>query len=390
MIDFSLTEEERIIRTELRKFCASEVRPRALAVDRDPDHDFDWEIIKRLAEHGYLGLIVPEAYGGSGASLFSLGVAIEELAYADAGIATTVGVTWGLQIMIMLEGNPAHMEQYLPLLCSKDGNLGGMASTEPGGGSDQLSACRFRPGYTQTTAVLVGDEYVINGTKQFTSNGGLAKLYLVFATRDRKAGKEATLQIYVPGDAPGLSIGRTEDKMGQRAGQTTSLIFEDVRVPIENLYGEVGLGIEYNEGRLMPLSRGAIGLIAVGIARAAYDEALKYAKQRVQGGKPIIEHQAVAMMLADMAMNIEAGRRLGHYALWKNIQTTGGASDLASMAKVFCSDMAMKVTTDAVQVLGGYGYMKEYLVEKLMRDAKLTQIYEGANQICRLDVMGWK
>lgn len=389
MIDFSLTDEEKAIQSELRKLCAREVRPRAESADRDPENKFNWDIIKILAEQGYMGLIVPEEYGGAGASLFSLAVAIEELAYADAGIATTIGTTWGLQLMIMLEGNQGHMEEYLPLLSSANGNLGAMSTTEPGGGSDQLSARRYRPGFTQTTAVREGNEYVINGTKQFTSNGGLASLYLVYATQDRKAGPEATVQLFVPGDADGLSFGVPEEKMGQRAGITCSVIFDNVRTAASNLYGEEGKGLEYNEKRLMPLSRGAVGLIAVGVARAAYDQALEYARRRIQGGKPIVEHQAVSLMLADMAMNIEAGRRLAYYALWKNIETLGGAPDLSSMAKIFCSDMAMKVTTDAVQILGGYGYTREYMVEKLMRDAKLTQIYEGTNQICRLDIMDW-
>jgi len=388
-MDFALSEEERLLQQEIRRFCLKEVRPRAIAVDRDPNHRFDWDIIKTMAEFGYLGLPVPEEYGGAGASLFAPALAIEELAYADAGIATSVGVSWALQLMILLEGNPKHMKEYLPMLASKEGNLGAMATTEPGGGSDQLSVERFRPGYTQTTATRDGDEYVLNGTKQFCSNAGLAKLYLVSATMDRKAGPEATLQLLVPADARGLSVGAPEDKMGQRAGQTASLIFEDVRVPAENLYGEEGKGVEYNEKRLMPLSRPSVGLLAVGIARAAYDEALAFARERIQGGRPIIEHQAVALLLADMAVQIEAGRALAYYAIWKNIQTIGGAPELSSMAKVFCSDLAMKVTTDAVQILGGYGYMKDYLVEKLMRDAKITQIYEGTNQICRLDVMNY-
>ncbi|MBU0973136.1 MAG: acyl-CoA dehydrogenase family protein [Proteobacteria bacterium] len=387
MLDFTFTPEEQAMQKELKKLCRNEIRPRAWAVDRDPQHNFDMDMVRILAENEYLGMLTPEEYGGAGASFMSLGLATEELAYSDAGVATSVGICWAMQLMLILEGNPYHMEKYLPMLSSPKGNLAALSTTEPGGGSDQLSLARFRPGFTQTTAVRNGNHYLVNGSKQFTTNGGLADLYLVYATADVEAGHEATLQLLVEGDAPGISFGPFEDKMGQRASPTACVYFKDVKVPVENLYGEEGKGLEYNEKRLMPLSRGAVGLIAVGIARAAYDEAVKYARTRVQGGKPIIRHQAVSMMLADMATKIQAARWLAYYALWKNIETLGGEPGLSCMAKTFCSDVAVRVTMDAMQIMGGYGYMKDNIVEKLMRDAKLTQIYEGTNQICRLDLM---
>ncbi|MBN2027171.1 MAG: acyl-CoA dehydrogenase family protein [Actinobacteria bacterium] len=386
MVDFALTEEEQDTRRMLREFALNEIRPRAVEVDKDPEHKFDWEIIRKAAELDILSMPIPEAYGGAGMPLFTLVLAIEEIAYGDAGTATTIGINWANVALILIEGKPENYGKYLPLLASREGMLSCNACTEASGGSDCATYSRYIPGTHKTMARKDGSDYVLNGTKTFITNAGVADLYLILASLEGYEGRDSTAFFYVPGNAPGLSIGKVEDKMGQRTSPTADVVLSDVRLPEENVFGELGKGVWYVENCLFPISRGAVGALSVGVAQAAYDEALAYARERKQGGKRIIEHQAVAFKLVDMLTNIEAGRALAWKSAWANITTFGASPELSCMAKVFCTDMAMRVTIDAVQIFGGYGYMKDYPVEKFMRDVKLTQIYEGTNDINRLDI----
>ncbi|MBN2027175.1 MAG: acyl-CoA dehydrogenase family protein [Actinobacteria bacterium] len=383
MVNFSLSEEEKGIRRMLNEFAVKEIRPRAAAVDKDPEHRFDWEIVRKAARLNILGMPVPEAYGGAGLPLFSLAIATEELAYGDAGISSCIGMNWLNEIMIILEGNQYNYERYLPMLSAQEGNLSANAVTEPMAGSDAWTYRRYLPGALRTIARKDGSDYVINGVKAHVTNGGLADLYLALASLDPNGGRDASAYFYVPGDAPGVSVGMVEDKMGQRVLQNAEVIFTDVRVPAENLYGEEGKGLWYVENIHHSLSGGAVGASSIGIARAAYDEALAYAKERVQGGKPIIEHQSVSFKLADMSTLIEAGRTLAWKAIWANIQNLGGEPRLSRMARVFCTEAAVKVTLEAIQLFGGYGFIKDCLIEKLLRDAALNLC---PNDINRLDL----
>lgn len=385
MVDFSLSEVEKDVRRTLREFAVKEIRPRAAVVDRDPEHRFDWEIVRRAAGLHLMGLPMPEEYGGASLPLFSLVLAVEELAYGDAGISSCIGMNWLNEIMILLEGKPENYSRFLPLLCSEEGNLSANAVTEPMAGSDAWTYRRYIPGALRTIAVRDGSDYVINGAKAHVSNGGLASLYIVLASLDPGGDRDAAAYFYVPGDTPGLSVGRVEDKMGQRALQNAEVIFTDVRVPAENLYGEEGKGLWYVENIHHSLSGGAVGASSIGIAQATYDESLAYARERVQGGKPIVEHQAISFRLADMAVLIATGRTLAWKAVWANIQTLGGEPGLSCMARTFCTEAAFKVALEAMQIFGGYGYMKDSPVEKLLRDAALNLC---PNEINRLDLAG--
>ncbi len=389
MLDFEFDEEELHFRDLVRDFAQRELKPAGAVLDRSFDEELFWELWKKAADIGLLGVMVPEQYGGVGGSLLSLPLIIEELSAADAGLAGSIALNWGVQCLLLLACNTRQMEKYLPMISSAGGVPAAACLTEPCGGSDVESVTRCGPGSIRTIFRRTDDGYVIDGTKCFTTNGGVAGLYLVLASSDTNAGPEASSVFIVPADAPGLSIGRKEDKMGFRSSPTSEVFFDGVKVPFENLIGEQGLGVEYVE-LAMIFSRWAVGLLAVGIARAAFEEALGYARERVQGGKPIIEHQGIGFKLADMATGIEAGRALAYRAAWASLQLDLEPAErfrTSCMAKQFCSDMAMKVCIEAVQIFGGYGYTKEYPVEKYMRDVKVTQIFEGPNEIQRADII---
>ena len=371
MISFSLTEEQEACQKLVRDFAQKEIAPIAPELDEEQRHSP--EIIEKYYELGLLHYLVPEEYGGAGLGTLEGCIFAEELAAACAGVNACIGGnTLGLT-PLLIAGSPELKEELLPNHCSGP-NLGAFCLTEAGAGSDVAGI--------RSTAKLEGDEYVINGTKQFITNGGVASLYSVFASEDPDLGHHGISAFMVPANTPGVSHGKKENKMGQRATDTREVIFDNVRVPARYRLGE---GLDGFKISMMTLdeSRPGVGAGAVGIARAALEVATQYAKERVQFGKPIAAQQAIQFMLADMAIKVQAARLLCWEASWLYDNGKRNTKESA-IAKCFAGDIAMQVTTDAVQILGGYGYMKEYPVEKYMRDAKLHQIYEGTNQIQRL------
>ena len=371
MIDFSLTEEQKACQKLVRDFAQKEIAPIAQELDEEQRHSP--EIVEKYFQIGLLHYSVPEEYGGPGLGSLEGCLFGEELAAACAGVAASLaGNVLGL-MPLLIAGSPNLKEELLHQHISGP-NLAAFCLTEANAGSD-VSGIR-------TTAIQKGDEYVINGTKQFITNGGVAKLYSVFASEDPEKGHRGISAFMVPADTKGISYGRKEDKMGQRATDTREVIFDHVRIPARYRLGE---GLDGFKISMMTLdeSRPGVGSGAVGIARAALEAAINYSKERIQFGKPIAAQQAIQFMLADMAIKVEAARMLCWKAAWLHDNKLPNTKE-AAIAKCFAGDTAMQVTTDAVQILGGYGYMKEYRVEKYMRDAKLHQIYEGTNQIQRL------
>ncbi len=371
MIDFSLTEEQRACRKLVRDFAQKEIVP--IAPDLDQEQRHSPEIVKKFFEIGLLHYAVPEEYGGAGLGSLEGCLFGEELGAACAGIAACLGGNILGLTPLLIAGSPELKEELLTKHASGP-NLGAFCLTEADAGSDVASM--------RSTARREGDEYVINGTKHFITNGGVASLYSVFAKEDPEPGYKGISAFMVPADTPGVKHGKKEDKMGQRTTDTSEVIFEDVHIPARFRLGQGRDGFKI---ALMTLdgSRAGVGAAAVGIARAAMEAAVAYAQERVQFGKPIAAQQAIQFMLADMAKKIAAARLLCWHAAW--LHDNGQRNTMESaIAKCFAGDIAMEVTTDAVQVLGGYGYMKDYPVEKYMRDAKLHQIWEGTNQIQRL------
>jgi acyl-CoA dehydrogenase len=371
VIDFTLSEEQEALRDLVRDFARREIAPVAPVLDEEQRHSP--EIVQKYFDIGFLHYAVPEEYGGAGLGTLEGCLFNEEIAAACGGVACTLGGnTLGLT-PLFLAGSDELKAELLPPH-TEGPNLAAFCLTEAGAGSDAASM--------RTTARLDGDDYVIDGTKSFITNGSVASLYSVFAMEDPSMGNKGFSAFMVPAGTPGISIGKKENKMGQRTADTREVIFQDVRVPARY---RLGKGLDGFKIAMMTLdeSRATVGAAAVGIARAALEVATKYAKERVQFGKPIAGHQAIQFMLADMAMKVNAGRLLCWHAAW--LKDNGQRNTMESaMAKCFTGDMAMEVTTNAVQILGGYGYMKEYAVEKYMRDAKLHQIYEGTNEIQRL------
>jgi acyl-CoA dehydrogenase len=376
MVDISLTEEQISMQKMARDFTNREIVPISKELDQAYEIKFNWEIYRKLAQKNFNALMIPERYGGAGLDCLSSTVIVEELAVGCAAIAFISTSNFATAYTIMLAGSDVQKENYLPVFCDKvSPKLSAFALTEPNAGSD-VSAI-------ETTARPVGNNYIISGRKCFISNADLASLYIVFASTNKSLGVKGIAAFIIPGDAAGVNHGKIENKMGFRAAHTAELILDDVRVPQSNLLGQEGSGFKV---ALKSLDLARIlsgGAISVGVARAAYEVALKYSKERVQFGKPIFENQTISFMLADMIINIEASRLLvwkAAYLMDKGLPFTKESA----IAKVFSSDAAMKITTDAVQILGGYGYMKDYPVEKYMRDAKLLQIYDGTNQIQRV------
>jgi alkylation response protein AidB-like acyl-CoA dehydrogenase len=374
MIGFQLTEEQEQIRQLAHRFAQEEIRP--VAAEYDESEETPWPVLEKAARIGLTSYLYPEKYGGGGVeSVLTACLVTEELSWGCLGIATAILGCGLAAVPIMLAGTEEQKDRYIPWFCDPSGvRPGAFALTEPEAGSD-VAALR-------TTAVREGDHYVINGQKRFITLGGIAELYALFATVDPAKGHRGITAFIVEADTPGLSAGRKERKMGMRASHTGDVILENVRVPVGNRLAEEGDGF-YIAMKSFEHTRPSVATCAVGVARAAYEYATEYATQRVQFGKPIIAKQAVRFMLADMATEIEAARLLTWRAAW--MTDSGLASNVAaSMAKAYAADMAMQVTTNAVQILGGYGYMREYPVEKWMRDAKILQIVEGTSQIQRV------
>ncbi len=371
MMDYFLTEEQQEIRNLAREIAEKRIRP--VRAKLDEEEIFPEEILKELAQADLLALPIPEEYGGMGFGTLEQVIVIEELSRVCAGVAVSSAANFLGAYPILIAGSEEQKKKYLPLIANGE-KWAAFALTEPNVGSD-VSA-------VETTAVKDGDYYILNGTKQWITNGGEADIYTVFAMTDKKKGARGMSCFIVEKNTPGFSFGKKEKKMGIRCSATRELIFQDCKVPKENLIKREGAGFIIAM-RTFTKSRPAIGAQSVGIAQGAMEEAIKFAKQRSQFGQHIIDFQAIQFMLADMAMKIEAARALVYQAA-KNVDTDNKYADVTSaMAKAFASDVCMQVTTDAVQICGGAGYMRDYPVEKYMRDAKITQIYEGTNQIMR-------
>lgn len=370
-MDYFLTEEQQMIRDLARQIAEERIKP--VRAELDEKEQFPTQIMKALAQADLFGIIIPEQYGGLGGGCMENVIAVEELSRACVGCSTTYAASFLGAYPILLYGNEEQKAKYLPQIASGE-KLAAFALTESAAGSDASAIT--------TTAVRDGDHYVINGTKQWITNGGHAGIYSVIAITDRSKGPRGATAFIVEDGDPGFSVGKKESKLGIRASATAELIFNDCRIPADRVLAREGMGFVVAM-RTFDQSRPGVGAQAVGLAQGALDEAVTFARTRKQFGKPIITFQAVAHMLADMATRIEAARALV-YAAARYIDS--GAKDISkigAMAKLFPTDVAMEVTTNAVQILGGHGYMREYPVEKMMRDAKILQIYEGTNQIQR-------
>jgi len=371
-MNFNLTEEHIMIRDAARDFAKTELLPGV--IDRDETQTFPTEQIKKLGELGFMGMMVDPKYGGAGMDTISYVLAMEELSKVDASASVVVSVNnslvcWGLEKY----GTEEQKQKYLVPL-AKGEKIGAFCLSEPEAGSDATSQ--------QTTAVDKGDYYLLNGTKNWITNGSSASVYLVIAQTDPEKGHRGINAFIVEKGMSGFEVGLKENKLGIRGSDTHSLLFNDVKVPKENRIGEDGFGFKF---AMSTLSGGRIGIAsqALGIASGAYELSLEYSKQRKAFGKAISDHQAIAFKLADMATEIEAARLLCLKSAWLKDNKMNFDKESA-MAKVFASEVAMKTTTEAVQIHGGYGFVKEYHVERLMRDAKITQIYEGTSEIQRI------
>ncbi|MGG2063385.1 acyl-CoA dehydrogenase [Bacillus sp. S14(2024)] len=369
---FKLSEEHEMIRKMVRDFARNEVAP--TAAERDEEERFDRALFDQMAELGLTGIPWPEEYGGIGSDYLAYVIAVEELSRVCASTGVTLSAHTSLAGWPIFKfGTEEQKQKYLrPMAEGK--KIGAYGLTEPGSGSDA--------GGMKTTAKRDGDHYILNGSKIFITNGGIADIYVVFALTDSESKQRGTSAFIVESDAPGFSVGKKESKLGIRSSPTTEIIFEDCRIPAENLLGEEGQGFKIAM-QTLDGGRNGIAAQAVGIAQGALDAAADYAKERHQFGKPIAAQQGIGFKLADMAMGIEAARLLTYQAAWLESEGLPYGKESA-MSKLFAGDTAMKVTTDAVQVFGGYGYTKDYPVERFMRDAKITQIYEGTQEIQRL------
>ena len=370
-MDYFLTEEQVMIKDLARQISEEKIVP--VRAELDEKGEFPWEIMKALAQSDFFGLFIPVEYGGLGKGCFELVIAVEELSRACLGVSTTYAANALGTYPILLFGSDEQKKKYLPDIASGK-KLVAFALTEANAGSDAAGV--------QTSAKLEGNEYVLNGTKQWITNGGEAEIYTVIAITDRSKGARGASAFVVEKGTPGFSFGKKENKMGIRASATCELVFEDCRIPKENIISKEGMGFIVAM-KTLDNSRTGVGAQGVGVAQGAFEAARDYARERHQFGQPVIAFQAVQHMLADMATRIEAARALV-YSVARYIDS--GARDISkasAIAKLFSTDIAMKVTVDAVQVMGGAGYMKEYPVEKMMRDAKILQIYEGTNQIQR-------
>ena len=370
-MDYLLTDEQKMIKELAHKIAEEKVRP--VSAKYDQTEEFPWDVLKVIADSDLFGLFIPEEYGGMGVSVFNLCLATEELSRACGGIAVCYAASALGTFPIILFGNEEQKKKYLPDL-AKGKKIAAFGLTEPEAGSDA--------GAIKTTARKEGDYYVLNGTKHFITNGGEAQTYTVVAMTDKTKGARGASVFIIEKGTKGFSFGKKEEKLGIRASITQELVFNECKVPKENLLSKEGMGFIVTM-KTFAMSRPGVAAQALGIAQGALELAVKYARQRKQFGKSISSFQGIQWMLADMATEIEAARALV-YASARMIDS--GAKDVgkdSAMAKLFASDVAMKVSTDALQIFGGYGYMRDYPIEKYMRDAKITQIYEGTNQIQR-------
>jgi alkylation response protein AidB-like acyl-CoA dehydrogenase len=367
-----LTDEQREVRDLVRTIARERIAPRAAEIDESAE--FPWDMVELLREHDLFGLAVDERYGGTGLGALMLLVAVEEVSKACATTGLILAVQELGALALKLAGTEEQKERWLPRLASGEW-LSAYALTEPGSGSDSAAM--------RTEARRDDGDYVLNGSKRFITNAGVAQLYTVFAKTDPDAGHAGISCFMVEADAPGFEVGRIEPKLGIKGSTTGEVFLNDCRVPAENRIDEEGEGFKVAM-RVLDRSRPGIAAQALGIAQGATDYALEYAKSRETMGKPIAEHQLVAAKLADMETSCEAARGLLYRVGMMIDEDAPGLTKMSAMAKLYCGDLAMEATTEAVQILGGYGYIKEYPVERMMRDAKITQIYEGTQEIQRL------
>ncbi|WP_242303195.1 acyl-CoA dehydrogenase AcdA [Bacillus cereus group sp. BfR-BA-01495] len=369
---FKLSEEHEMIRKMVRDFAKNEVAP--TAAERDEEERFDRAIFDQMAELGLTGIPWPEEYGGIGSDYLAYVIAIEELSRVCASTGVTLSAHTSLAGWPIFKFGTEEQKQTFLRPMAEGKKIGAYGLTEPGSGSDA--------GGMKTIAKRDGDHYVLNGSKIFITNGDIADIYVVFALTDPESKQRGTSAFIVESDTPGFSVGKKESKLGIRSSPTTEIMFEDCRIPVENLLGEEGQGFKIAM-QTLDGGRNGIAAQAVGIAQGALDASVEYARERRQFGKPIAAQQGIGFKLADMATDVEAARLLTYQAAWLESEGLPYGKESA-MSKVFAGDAAMKVTTEAVQVFGGYGYTKDYPVERYMRDAKITQIYEGTQEIQRL------
>jgi alkylation response protein AidB-like acyl-CoA dehydrogenase len=370
-MNYFLTDDQKMIRDLAAQIAREKIAP--IAAELDETGEFPWEVVKTLAQSDLFRVFIPTEYDGLGGGIFEMCIVVEEMSRVCSGIALAYAASGLGTIPIILFGSEEQKKKYLPRLAAGE-ILAAFGLTEANAGSDA--------GGIKTTAKPDGDSYIINGTKQWITNGGEAFIYTVVALTDPTRGPRGSSTILVEKDHPGFTFGKKENKMGIRASATRELVFQDCRVPKSNILGKEGMGFLVAM-KTLDQSRPGVASQAVGIAQGALDKAIEYSRERYQFGKPISSFQGLQFMLADMATQVEAARALTYAAARAIDAGEKDVSKVSAMAKVFASDTAMKVTTDAVQIFGGYGYMKEYPVEKMMRDAKITQIYEGTNQIQR-------
>jgi alkylation response protein AidB-like acyl-CoA dehydrogenase len=371
LVDYFLTEEQKMIQELAEQIATEKIRP--VRAQLDEQNEFPWEILRVLAQSDLYGLYIPEAYGGMGGGILENCLAVEQLARACIGVATSFAASGLGAYPILLFANEDQKQRYLPDIASAK-RLAAFALTEPGAGSDVSGV--------KTTAVRDGDHYVLNGTKQWITNGGEAEIYSVLAITDRAKGPRGASFFVVEKGDPGFAFGKKEKKLGIRASATRELVFQDCRIPRDRLIAREGMGFIIAM-KTFDKSRPGIGALGVGLAQGAMDISVEYARKREQFGKPIINFQAVQHKLANMAIKTEAARALVYSIARYMDSEPSDVSKVAAMSKVFPTDVAMEVAIEAVQVLGGYGYMQDYPVEKMMRDAKILQIYEGTNEIQR-------
>jgi butyryl-CoA dehydrogenase len=370
-LEYFLNEQQKAIKRLARTIAEEKILP--VRAELDEREEFPWAIMKDLADTGMFGVFVPEEYGGVGEGCLELCLVVEELSRVCSSIAISYAASALGSFPLTMYGTEEQKRKYLPdIACGK--RLTAFALTEATAGSDA--------GAIKTTANRVKGGYILNGTKQFITNGGEAEIYTVIALTSKERGARGASAFLVEKDTPGFSFGRKEKKMGIRASSTRELVFEDCLVPEENMIGREGMGFILTM-RVLDCSRPGVGAQAVGLAQGALEAAVDYAQQRIQFEHPIISIQAVQHMLADMAIQVEAARLLVYAAARTIDSGAKNFTEESAMAKVFASDTAMRVTTDAVQIFGGVGYMRDYPIEKMMRDAKITQIYEGTNQVLR-------
>ena len=375
-MNFTLTKEQELVRQMVRDFAVNEVKP--IAAEIDVTERFPMENVKKMGELGMMGIPFPTEFGGAGGDVLSYILAVEELSKVCATTGVILSAHTSLCASLINEnGTPEQKEKYLRDLCTGN-KIGAFGLTEPGAGTDAAGQ--------QTTAVLDGDNYILNGSKIFITNGGVADTFIVFAMTDKSKGTKGISAFIVEKGFQGFSIGKKEDKLGIRASSTTELIFENCVVPKENLIGREGKGFGI---AMKTLDGGRIGIAAqaLGIAEGALDEAIKYMKERKQFGRPIAAFQGLQWMVAEMSTKIEAARFLVYKAAWLKENKQPYSID-AARAKLYAAEVAMDVTTKAVQLFGGYGYTKEYPVERMMRDAKITEIYEGTSEVQKMVISG--